>query len=332
MSELSPDLADLLRQARADLAPDEAEIAALRRAVASRVALASAATVATLATSSSAKAGAVAPVAGALGGVAAKVAGAILLFGILGAASGAAVVAHRRAVAAPSGSHASAPIAPATVVGSQDTTPWHAVDSNSVAAPAGASVGAPPVVSFESLAPVEGAARTHASSPGALDREDGPPGRQRRQGSEVPALIPAGPALRERQSPTPALSLVSAPALAPAPASAPAPAPAPASASAPAPASSPPSLGGEIGLVSAARDDLARGDGASALQHLREHELRFPNGTLREERLALRILALCALGRKDAARAAARDFARSAPDSPHRMAIRASCAGADFAE
>lgn len=87
------------------------------------------------------------------------------------------------------------------------------------------------------------------------------------------------------------------------------------------------SLTDEIRLVRGAHAALDRDDPTAALTITEEHESRYPRGTLREENLALRVRALCALGRSGAARDAALALLRTAPDSPYRAGLRASCAG-----
>jgi hypothetical protein len=93
-------------------------------------------------------------------------------------------------------------------------------------------------------------------------------------------------------------------------------------------ASKPPSadsLAEEVNLLRSARVALDRGDGAQALRLLDAHETRFQRGTLYEERLASRVLALCAVGRIDAARSTAQELERAAPRSPHLPRVRTSC-------
>lgn len=73
-------------------------------------------------------------------------------------------------------------------------------------------------------------------------------------------------------------------------------------------ASSPPlagTLAEELALMDRARQSIARGDHAAALQALDEHDTRFPAGTLVRERDVLRVTALCAAGRDDEAIAVA---------------------------
>jgi hypothetical protein len=67
----------------------------------------------------------------------------------------------------------------------------------------------------------------------------------------------------------------------------------------------------ELELLRAARQDVTRGDFAGALAIIGEHVRRFRNGSLVEEREALRVKSLAGLGRHDEAqRAAARFHAR----------------------
>jgi hypothetical protein len=74
-------------------------------------------------------------------------------------------------------------------------------------------------------------------------------------------------------------------------------------------------LARERELLDRAREALAHGDGASALSEAASHERTFPQGALREERLALQVRALFALGRRDEARERARAFAVEFPNS-----------------
>jgi hypothetical protein len=86
-------------------------------------------------------------------------------------------------------------------------------------------------------------------------------------------------------------------------------------------------LAGEVAALSAARLALHQGDAGRSLSILDAYAALHPRGTLEEERLATRILALCALGRSSAARAAAQSLERLAPSSPQWVTIDASCAG-----
>ena len=107
-----------------------------------------------------------------------------------------------------------------------------------------------------------------------------------------------------------------------------APPPAAPSPAAPLPAASPAvtSLGPETALLESARAALGRGDAPGALALLERHEREFPTGTLVEERLAAKVLALCSLGRRDEAARAASRLLRMSPNSPLRARILDSCA------
>lgn len=85
-------------------------------------------------------------------------------------------------------------------------------------------------------------------------------------------------------------------------------------------------LAGELLLIQRAQRALARGDGAEALDAVDAHARAYPRGRLTEERDAARVLALCALGRADASRAAAARFIARHPDSPQAARVRGACA------
>jgi len=72
----------------------------------------------------------------------------------------------------------------------------------------------------------------------------------------------------------------------------------------------------------AARDSLRAGDARTAVRELDALARDFPNGVLGQERDALRIQALAALGEKDRARELGRSFLDRHPDSPHADAVR----------
>ena len=91
-------------------------------------------------------------------------------------------------------------------------------------------------------------------------------------------------------------------------------------------APAPSQLAEETRLVREAQKALAAKDGARALEALETHARRFPDGVLREAREAARVLALCALGRVDEARAEAAAFLQRAPSSPQAARVRAACA------
>ena len=86
-------------------------------------------------------------------------------------------------------------------------------------------------------------------------------------------------------------------------------------------------LSAELALLDRARKALASGDAAGALAATRTHGRRFPHGALAPERESLAIAALCALGRRDAARSRAQRFLERHPTSPLAPAVRASCGG-----
>jgi len=81
-------------------------------------------------------------------------------------------------------------------------------------------------------------------------------------------------------------------------------------------------LSEEVALLSRAETALHSGHAAVALQVLSEHERKFSDGLLTEERIAARILALCALGRKTEADA---QLAQLSPKSLHGEQSRRAC-------
>jgi hypothetical protein len=84
-------------------------------------------------------------------------------------------------------------------------------------------------------------------------------------------------------------------------------------------------MASELVLLRDARLSLRQGDAARALSILGEHAERFPSATLGEERDALRITALCALGRTDEVVASKAVFARRYPASPLGPAALQEC-------
>ena len=76
-------------------------------------------------------------------------------------------------------------------------------------------------------------------------------------------------------------------------------------------------------LIEQARSALARGEAETALAPLLEHRQAFPEGRLTEERDALEIQALVALGRVDEATSRAAAFRENHPTSLLRPAIDA---------
>ncbi|WP_437974916.1 hypothetical protein WMF11_43065 [Sorangium sp. So ce295] len=88
----------------------------------------------------------------------------------------------------------------------------------------------------------------------------------------------------------------------------------------------PSTLAAEMALLREAQDAVRDGDPSAALDRLDDLGARFPEGQLREERMAARVLALCAAGRAPEARAEAERLLGEAPSSVHAGRVRASCA------
>lgn len=86
-----------------------------------------------------------------------------------------------------------------------------------------------------------------------------------------------------------------------------------------------PAIDEELSLLGAAQDALQGGHPSRALQLVQEHAFRFPRGALARERLSVQSLALCALGRKGAARQVYADLAQRAPGSAVLARVRADC-------
>ncbi len=111
------------------------------------------------------------------------------------------------------------------------------------------------------------------------------------------------------------------------PAPLPSPVPVSVSPEPPAPVVTPPnSLQEELKLLQRAQKALTGSEPGPALETLEEHAARFPEGALKEERMAARVMALCGLGRVEDARAEARKLSDEAPGSPYAERIRGSCA------
>jgi len=72
----------------------------------------------------------------------------------------------------------------------------------------------------------------------------------------------------------------------------------------------------EIDLIDAARDMLRTRSSARSLEILDQYSVRFPDGSLAPEGMALRVEALMRLGRTAEARAVARQFVAANPTSP----------------
>ena len=85
-------------------------------------------------------------------------------------------------------------------------------------------------------------------------------------------------------------------------------------------------LSAESALIERARSAIRRRDATSALQALDEHARRFPLGSLREERMAAHVRALCLAGQDARASEEATQFAASFPSSIHADAVARGCA------
>ena len=83
------------------------------------------------------------------------------------------------------------------------------------------------------------------------------------------------------------------------------------------------SLAAERALLDPARTALGRGDGASALDAVRKHELAFRSGALAEEREAIAVQALVQLKRREEAAARGERFLVRYPGSVLAPAVRA---------
>lgn len=81
----------------------------------------------------------------------------------------------------------------------------------------------------------------------------------------------------------------------------------------------------ELRAVQTAQRALSRHDGPAALRTLAALDRTHPRGNLREERDALRVLAMCAAGRVDDARAAAAVFLSRHPGSPQAARVQGAC-------
>ncbi len=91
-------------------------------------------------------------------------------------------------------------------------------------------------------------------------------------------------------------------------------------------ASAPSSLEAEMSLLASAQAAIQRGDYATALAKLDEHQRTFPGGVLGEERTAARVVALCGAGRQAEARTLGASFLAKHPGSPLAPRVKSSCA------
>jgi hypothetical protein len=84
-------------------------------------------------------------------------------------------------------------------------------------------------------------------------------------------------------------------------------------------------LAQEVVILSRATTELRAGRAASALKALEEHQRKFPNGLLTEERRAARVQALCALGRRSEAQPELDRLTRTAPQSLNTVRAKQIC-------
>jgi hypothetical protein len=119
----------------------------------------------------------------------------------------------------------------------------------------------------------------------------------------------------------------SRPAPSPPPPAAPSPQPTAANepATSPQPQAIAPHLSEELRLMRAASTALSRNDMPRTLNVLSEHATRFPEGALREERRALRVISLCKQGRSHFALVERDEFLSSSPRSPLTARVREAC-------
>jgi len=85
-------------------------------------------------------------------------------------------------------------------------------------------------------------------------------------------------------------------------------------------------LAEETALVARAQSALASGRYDEALSALDDHQRRFPNGVLSQERNGARLLALCGSGRRAQAHDAVAAFLAREPSSPLASRLRSVCA------
>jgi hypothetical protein len=81
----------------------------------------------------------------------------------------------------------------------------------------------------------------------------------------------------------------------------------------------------ELGLLRQAQRALKDGDARRALDLAARHAALYPRSQMALERGALRVFALCSLGRKSEARSLARELIAEAPSSPLRKSLEESC-------
>lgn len=84
-------------------------------------------------------------------------------------------------------------------------------------------------------------------------------------------------------------------------------------------------LEAELALLRDAKKSLDDGNSTRALAILDEHQRKFPDGILAEERASTRVFALCSAGRTAEAKTSAQDFLAKYPRSPSAPRVRSSC-------
>jgi hypothetical protein len=82
----------------------------------------------------------------------------------------------------------------------------------------------------------------------------------------------------------------------------------------------------EVSLLQRAQRALRGGQPREAMELAARHETLYPTSQMAPERDALRVFALCALGKKGEARTLARALLAQAPTSPLRASLEESCA------
>ena len=295
MTELSPDAKALLRKARAEFSPGENQLANVRSTLATQIAASQAELGATVPRSTGA------PAAHGAGAswTAAHTIGTAVLIGALGAAGLAMWRARTSSVAMTQVQSTSAVARPSLAKEPLAKAPFKDEKPADRATPSLAGTTGP-----------SGAAPPPLAVPTAGGRAQG----RSRPKTDLSHEISAEP-------------LVTAPLGAAVTAPRSAQVTRPPTAPVTPPLAAEDSLAEEVRLLRDARAALDRDEPARALVSLDAHASRFPRGTLYEERLATRVLAMCALGRIDAARLAAQELERAAPRSPHLGRVRASCIG-----
>jgi hypothetical protein len=80
-----------------------------------------------------------------------------------------------------------------------------------------------------------------------------------------------------------------------------------------------------VAILSRAASALHAGRAASALKAIDEHQRKFPQGLLSEERRAARAQALCLLGRRGEAELELQRLVKNSPQSPNTARVKEVC-------